>query len=775
VVAVAALLLAGIVVVGSSQGTPAQDVRLLSGAAWLTSSKVGQVTLLDGSSAEVAAQVQVAPAGDTLAVAQQGSTAYAVDQSVGTVRRVDGGTFEVSSPVEPIPDTRSGLTVLPGPDVVYAVDNRRGVLANANPRDLKPRGDLVTLANELKAGSAAVDDAGTLWAIDAKTGDLTYVVDGAPLKRPHVTEPGPSMLVISDRQPVVVDIAARKLTKIDPSNGRSGVTINLDLRPTDTVEVSGSAHSDRLYLVASRGVLTVCKLSTDKCDTTIPLTNGNSYGPAVEAGDQVFVPDYTTGQVLIIDAKLSRVVGKATVMTPPGEFQLLTRDGVVFYNDTNSERAGVVQFDGTVRQAPKYNPADPRSGLSGPQKVGSQSSPSNLPAQPNQSDQPGQANQPGGPAQPTVPPSSAQVNAPETPRTPQPPRTPDPPSQTPSQPKPPDPTTPTKPKPQLQIAMSKASPMAKEAVTLQVNNVAGAAPVSTQWTFGDGDTGNSTITTHKWLTARPTPYLVTATVKMLDDPDEYTASVNVTVSEIPKNRLTVTVSGGGTVKGGATPTNPGVSCPSTCAVDFEENTVVTLTATPAATYQLGTWSGVCSGRAATCDVTLNAAKTVNYAFELIPIPKNTLTITAPNGGAIDRVNGGSCPPTCVIKLDPGTVVDLNARSLSQDFYMWGGDCSNSRDDPHCQLTMNGDKNVSARYLPKPYLNSVSCQVNPGRKFSCVADGGPKERTYGTTWTYDGLGKINHSLTLNDSCGSTDFDVSVNFNGLTKSTRVTNCR
>src|SRR5256885_8563296 len=93
----AVLLVGGVVVAGLNDGHPAQHVQLLSGAAWLPSSRVGQVTLLDGSSVEVAAQIQAAPAGNALDVVQQGSTAYVIDQTAGTIRRVDGATYEMTA------------------------------------------------------------------------------------------------------------------------------------------------------------------------------------------------------------------------------------------------------------------------------------------------------------------------------------------------------------------------------------------------------------------------------------------------------------------------------------------------------------------------------------------------------------------------------------------------------------------------------------------------------------------------------------------------------
>jgi hypothetical protein len=742
VTAAVAMLLGGIVVASTGEGEPVQDVRLLSGAAWLTSSKVGQMTLLDGSSAEVAAQVQVASPGTALAVAQLGTTAYAVDQSAGTLRRVDGATFEISAPGAPIPDTSAGLTAMPGHDVLYTLDERRGVLANTDPRSLARRGDLVPLASELTTGSAVVDAAGTLWAIDKRTGNLTYVANGQRTTREAVAEPGASMLAIANGNPVVVDVGARRTIKIDRANGRTGGIIDLDLRPTDTVQVTGSTHADRLYVVASRGVLNVCDLSEDSCETTIPLDADSTYGPAVEAGNQVFLPDYSTGQVVIVDLGRRQITARPTVLSPPAPFQLLSRDGVVFYNDTNSERAGVIEFSGGVRSAAKYDPSDPGRGLSGAGKTDAPQ-PTQATAVPT----------------PVVPSPVTPTGVPPAPETVPPQH-----SSSPSQPD--DPPVPESEVPELEITMSKATPVANEPVTLRVANKKGIEPRSAQWTFGDGGEGNGLTTTHRWEAARPTPYLVTVAATMPDG-QRATTSVNVTVSEIPRFRITVTPSAGGRITGG------GIDCPGTCFVDLQQRTQITLTAQPAATHLVGTWTGACSGKVATCDVTADAAKAVAHSFEPRPAPKFTLTMVAPNGGAI-KAGAVTCPPTCQADFDPGTQVRLTPESRGRTFHVWGGDCAQSRNNPGCTLTMSKDSTVSASFLQNPFLNGVSCEKRPNRRFFCTADAGPPEFAEGTTWTFGSIGTINHSFTLGDECPGRDFDVSVRFAGTTRSTTVRNC-
>src|SRR5439155_25782882 len=141
--------------------------------------QLGQLTLPAGSSAEVAAQVPVAPRGNRLDVVQQGATAYAVDRTSGAVRRVDGATFAAGEAVTPLPDAGDGLRAFAGPDALYAVDTHRGVLADADPLTLAGRGTPVSLAAQVKPEAAAGDGAGRLWVVDAATGDLVWASGGA--------------------------------------------------------------------------------------------------------------------------------------------------------------------------------------------------------------------------------------------------------------------------------------------------------------------------------------------------------------------------------------------------------------------------------------------------------------------------------------------------------------------------------------------------------------------------------------------------------------------
>jgi hypothetical protein len=556
----AALLAVAAAAVGSvaafGEGNPSQDVRLLSGAAWLASSKVGQVTLLDGASAEVSAQVQVAPAGNLLEVVQQGSSAYAVDQTAGTVRRVDGATFVTTEPQAPIADPTTEITAIPSANSLYTLDVRRGILADTDPRTLRRRGNMVTVASKLIEGTATVDDDGTFWAIDPATGRVSRVKGDQPSYVDNVAKPGTSRLTLVNGHPVVVDQSGQKAVSLDRETGQAGEPVPLAVQPDDKLQVSGSRHNERIYIVAQRGVLNVCDMAKAKCDQSIPLGADNDFGAAVETGDRLFVPNYSTGQVWIVDLTRSTVLAKADILKATGKFQLLTRDGVVFYNDLNSEKAGVITLEGRVTPTAKYDPADPAKGLNEPVRntPGPQPNPLSTPNQPTPPSQPQNPGQPENPQSPQNPQHPQNPQSPQSPENPQ------------------DPQNPPGREPQLKITMSDTSPTVDQPIELKVGNTAGNQPDRAEWTFGDGSTGDGLTTSHKW-TAPGNPYQVTVKAFFDADHKEVPAAIAVTVSAKQLHKLRVGTPEGGRITGN------GINCPGTCEVDLEPSTAVKLDAT----------------------------------------------------------------------------------------------------------------------------------------------------------------------------------------------------
>jgi hypothetical protein len=176
--------------------------------------------------------------------------------------------------------------------------------------------------------------------------------------------------------------------------------------------------------------------------------------------------------------------------------------------------------------------------------------------------------------------------------------------------------------------------------------------------------------------------------------------------------LFVTKTGGGT--GVVTSSPTGINCGATCAAEFNENTVVTLTPSPGITSEFKEWTGACSGAGA-CEVTMSEAKSVNARFAHT---KQTLTVGKSGTGAgsiKSKPKGVVCGATCssaTAKYYNNTVVVLTEKPASgSTFTEWTGACSGSGET--CTVTMSAAKSVTAVFggTTKAIVNPQSLTVS----------------------------------------------------------------
>ena len=119
--------------------------------------------------------------------------------------------------------------------------------------------------------------------------------------------------------------------------------------------------------------------------------------------------------------------------------------------------------------------------------------------------------------------------------------------------------------------------------------------------------------------------------------------------------------------------------------------VVTLTATPAAGWYFGQWSGDASGIFTQTTVTMDADKAVMANFVDIDTVYYTLMMHLSGGGVITPAAG-------VHSYLAGTVVDLSASSATGwQFDGWSGDLESTVNP--AQMTIDSDKAITATFTP----------------------------------------------------------------------------
>jgi Divergent InlB B-repeat domain len=345
--ALAAVLLAPMaVLLARAPGLIGQRPVLESGAAWLVSPAQGVVTLVDGASEQVVGLLRVPglTAADQVTAVQDGTAAYLVDATAGTVSRVDGARWEIGPAVKFADGGRDAvLSVLPGPAASYVVDGRRHLVSVVDPVSLRVRTQL-SVGASLAPGQAQVDGAGRLWAVDGS--GLARFDGTGKYHRPDGGGPQARLVLVGGR-PWLVDLAAPRVAPLGPKADTPRWHC-LDVQAGAPVEVTGSGRLGRvLALSPATGVLVESGDDENGCGTAVPVGGaGDRYGAPVESGGFVLVPDWTTGKVAVVDLTGPRVVATLPVARPSNRLELLVKDGVVFYNDLDSDVAGVIRFDG---------------------------------------------------------------------------------------------------------------------------------------------------------------------------------------------------------------------------------------------------------------------------------------------------------------------------------------------------------------------------------------------------------------------------------------------
>jgi hypothetical protein len=173
-----------------------------------------------------------------------------------------------------------------------------------------------------------------------------------------------------------------------------------------------------------------------------------------------------------------------------------------------------------------------------------------------------------------------------------------------------------------------------------------------------------------------------------------TGAASVTANFAPANPI-VSVMKTGSGGGGVFSSPSYISCSPACSVAIPYGTILTLTASPAASSSFGGWTGAgCSGTG-TCtftvtnDVTLGA----NFQWNFYPL---TVSKTGPGFGTVTSSPSGiNCGSACSTQIRHGQFVTLTAApAVGSTFVGWSGACTGTG---ACGFTMTATASVTANF------------------------------------------------------------------------------
>lgn len=346
-VGAAAMLTAAVLVVQSSPRSEL-DVQLSDGGVWLASTVVGGVSLLDGGSGTIAASLGVADPGDEFTVEQFGSDAVIVNQTDGTVARLDGSSWE-------IPTGRVQFGV-PGQPISVVTGNDGGWLMTPGQATTVELEELA-LRTPVPVAAPFAD------GIITDDGALLYASTDpdVPVQRFEALGGASSNVADLDGPTALIDLGSMvgAVDLDDRTVWLDGVgTVCEQLEFPEGATLSAGGGEGLLMVISDQGGAFVWNPEQSGCPDAsnfISLSPGDYGKPALTDGWAV-IPERATSSVLVIDLEDLSISDRQPLegVELGAEVSLIAEDGSIWYNDPASSHAGLVRRDGSVVPISKY-------------------------------------------------------------------------------------------------------------------------------------------------------------------------------------------------------------------------------------------------------------------------------------------------------------------------------------------------------------------------------------------------------------------------------------
>ena len=349
--AVAALVGTSVVVgVGAASSLP----HLADIGAWLPSAKKGEAAHVNGLTGAVDGKVTLpGTAGKPVQISQDGKSVLVLDPATGRVVRIDPAqlTAEQSSDYG-----TAGLELVAGGPVAYLVDPVRGTAQRIDPVRTTPIGAPVGFGGRL--GAPAVDPQGTLWVPVPGRGEVVPVVGGRKDPAVSAGRPGDTLvLTLADGRPVVTDTTAARLEVLSPTGVQATFNLPGGIGGSDAAAVlvpDAVDGSQVPVLDSGSGALAVVDVAAGQQSGIRVPVEGHRLGSPQVLGHRVYIPDETTGSLLVYDLAASAFDNAIRVTGTPGTLQLFVHGGLLWANDQDNAAAAVVGADGQVHPIGKY-------------------------------------------------------------------------------------------------------------------------------------------------------------------------------------------------------------------------------------------------------------------------------------------------------------------------------------------------------------------------------------------------------------------------------------
>ncbi len=356
-IGVVGVLCAAAVVFGV--GMASAKYHLADVGGWLTSSQKGELVHVNGLSGKVDGKVTLSgTSGHRLKVVQQGGVVLIVDEQTGVISRVDPAHLNVVQGA--VYRGAAGMQVVSGSGAAYALDQTRGSVQRLDPMTLATLGSPLGLTGPLGAG--AIDATSALWVPVPANGQAASVRSGQAQQPVGIGRAGDDLaLTIAAGAAVITDFTAGQSVILGPDGTRTNVKLPSTIAGAGKGIVMAPATTDgQLVPLLADGSLVVLNSGSGTLSSVaLQLPRQHRLAAPQALGQKVYIPDQSSGSLLVYDATTNRMDQQVPVTGRPGMLDAFVKDGLLWVNGPDSAKAVVVDGSGAHHPIQKYSPDVP--------------------------------------------------------------------------------------------------------------------------------------------------------------------------------------------------------------------------------------------------------------------------------------------------------------------------------------------------------------------------------------------------------------------------------
>ncbi|TMQ90058.1 hypothetical protein ETD83_37120 [Actinomadura soli] len=333
-------------------GTASARYRLADVGAWLSASAKGMVVHANGLAGKVDGKAAVVPQmrGHHIKVVQDGTTVLLVDEDTGVVSRIDPSQLTITGSR---PVGGPGLQVLAGAGAAYTIDAVKGAVQRIDPLRLTPIGPSTTLTAPL--GQAGIDADGALWVPVPQAGEVVPFRNGGKGAPVAAGRPGDRLaLTIAAGRPVIVDSTSATALIVRPE-GTQRITLPAPVaKARHGVKVPAVADGQIVPMLGAGGALYLLDTGVGRVESVALRVPDHAFEPPHVLGPRVYLPDRTSGRLLIFNTDRNAWERPLAAARPGGAIEVLVRDHMLWVNDPNGAIAFAFDSNGGVKRIKKY-------------------------------------------------------------------------------------------------------------------------------------------------------------------------------------------------------------------------------------------------------------------------------------------------------------------------------------------------------------------------------------------------------------------------------------